>query len=184
MTPFQEELFRLIQECKQESNAFTSSEEDSGNEVGKIIKFSQKWDFKEKHDKATSELAAINGRLEKELKIITDKVGKNFFRELVPLIDEFFIISKLVKVDTPEDRAVRIILTNLEKLLERKNGYIVKPKVGEEMNPTLHKVISAEQVVGHSGNTISEVYRYGYVVLDQVIREAHVKVKCGVVKSY
>lgn len=183
MNLFQEELYRLVQECKKESNAFTSSEEDSGNEVDKIIKFSQKWDFKEKHDKLFNELSSLNEKVNRELKIANEKIGRNFFKELIPIMDELFTLSKIISSDPLIDRGIKIILVNIERLLERKNGYIIKPKFGEEMNPAFHKVIMAEEVVGHSGNTVSEVYRYGYVVLGQVLREAEIKVKCGVLKK-
>ena len=37
-----------------------------------------------------------------------------------------------------------------------------------------------QEIRDNAGNTISEIYRYGYFVLGQVIREAEVKVKCGI----
>jgi len=182
MTPFQEELFRIIQDCKKEANAFTSPEEDSGNEISKIVKFSQKWDFKDKHDKLSNELNTVNDKLNKELKIANEKIARNFYKELVPIIDELFMISRLVGSDTAIDRGLKIVLANLEKLLARKDGGIIRPELGEELNPAYHKAVSAEKVYGHNGNTICEVYRFGYYVLGQVIREAEVKVKCGIAK--
>lgn len=179
MTPFQEELFRLIQDCKKEATAFTSSEEDSGNEVNKIIKFSQKWDYKERYEKIIDEAKALNEKVERELKGATNTITKNLYKELTPIIDELFIASKMVEADSPIEKGIKIILNNLEKLLLRKDGCIIKPSIGEELNPIKHKAIAAEEVSGHIGNTISEVYRYGYSILGQVIREAEVKVKCG-----
>jgi len=180
MTSFQEELFRLIQDCKRETNVFTSVDEDSGNEVSKIVKFAQKWDYKEKHDKLAADAVALNERVAKELKIANEKIGRSFFKELAPIIDELFVASKLVESNSPAERGLKIALNNLEKMLARKEGGLIRPNIGEELDPNRHKAIAAEQVPGHIGNTISEVCRYGYYCLGQVIREAEVKVKCGI----
>lgn len=183
MTPFQEELYRLVQDSKKETNAFTSAEEDSGNEISKIIKFSQKWDFKDKFNKLNQEMAALNERVNKELKIANEKIGRNFFKELTPIIDELFVVSRLVEPNSPSERGLRIATSNLEKMLSRREGGLIRPKIGEELDPLRHKAIAAEEVPGHIGNTVSEVCRYGYYVLGQVIREAEVKVKCGIAKK-
>lgn len=186
MSPFQEELFRLIQDCKKESNAFTTAEEDSGNEVSKIVKFSQKWDFKERHNKLEEEYASLNKKIVNELKNINEKIGRNFFKELVPTIDELFVMTKLMGegfANPSLERGLSIVLSNLEKLLTRKEGGIIRPKIGEELNPVYHKAIAAEEIINHKGNTISEVYRFGYYAFGLTIREAEVKVKCGVTKK-
>ena len=183
MTPFEEQLFYLIKECKKEANAFTSSEEDSGNEISKIVKFAQKWDYKDRHDKLASELASLNERIIKELKIVNEKITRSLLKELAPIIDELFVLSKLIEGGSSMDRGFKITLSNLEKLLHRHGGGIIRPAIGEEMSPIKHKAIAAEEVPGHNGNTISEVYRYGYSALGVVIREAEVKVKCGTSKK-
>lgn len=183
MTPFQEELYRLIHECKKETNVFTTTEEDSGNEINKIIKFSQKWDFKDKSDKLTRELGSLNEKISRELKIANEKIGRGFFTELTPIIDELFVVSRLTDPNTPADRGLKIALSNLEKMLSRRDGGLIRPQIGDEVDPSRHKAIAAEEVLGHLGNTVSEVCRYGYFVLGQVIREAEVKVKCGVAKK-
>lgn len=183
MTPFQEELYRLIQDCKKQSNAFTTAEEDSGNEVSRIIKFSQKWDFKDQHDKLTTEMNSLNDKIMKELKVVNEKITRSIMKELAPIIDELFVLAKLIDPNSALDRGFKITLANLEKLLLRREGSIIRPRIGEEMDPIKHKAIAAEEVLGHTGNTISEVYRFGYSALGQVIREAEVKVKCGVAKK-
>ena len=51
MTPFQKELQELIEECKKESTAFTSPEEDAANAMYRITKFSTaNWDFKKRYE--------------------------------------------------------------------------------------------------------------------------------------
>ncbi len=180
MTPFQEELYRLIQETKKESNAFTSSSEDAGNETHKIIKFAQKWDFKDKFEKLSQEKEQLQSKYDKEQKIAVDKATKSLVKELVPIIDEIIILAKFTKEGSPVERGIKLILSNIEKLLQRRSGGVIRPQIGQALDPVKHQAISAEQAANHYGNTISEVYRYGYFVLGQVIREAEVKVKCGI----
>ena len=180
MTPFQEELYRLLQSAKQESNAFTSPTEDAGNETHKIIKFSQKWDFKEKHEQLTAEKDTLETKFEKSKQHTVNTVTKSVVKELVPIIDELFTLSKHTTGATPLDRGLNIALTNLEKFLQRRQGGVIRPKIGEQLDPVRHQAVSAEQDPSHHGNSVSEVYRYGYYVMGKVIREAEVKVKCGV----
>lgn len=180
MTPFQEELYRLIQDIKKESNAFTSAAEDAGSETNKIIKFSQKWDFKEKFNDADKEKEDLKEKLAKDRQIIIEKITKSLVKELVPIIDELFTLSNFTASGSPVERGIKLTLSNFEKFLERRDGGIIKPNIGEVLNPKKHQAVSAEQDPSHYGNTISEVYRFGYYVLNQVVREAEVKVKCGV----
>ena len=180
MTPFQEELYRLIQEAKSESNAFTSSSEEAGNETHKIIKFAQKWDFKDKFENLEKEHEQLKEKNERDQKQSADKLTKVIVKELIPIIDEIIVLGKFVKEGSPLERSLKVVLSNLEKLLKRREGGIIRPKIGEALDPIRHQAISAEQVPNHYGNTISEVYRYGYYILNQVVREAEVKVKCGI----
>jgi len=182
MTPFEEELFRLVQDCRKESNAFTSEEEDSGNDINKIVRFARKWDYKEKFDQKIQDYEAQLTQANKEKLVIARKATKDLVKELIPIIDETFILYKLVEAGTPIERGVKLMLANLEEILTRRKGAIIRPILGEELDPNRHKAISAEEVAGHNGNTISEVYRYGYIVMGQVVREAEVKVKCGIKK--
>lgn len=180
MTPFQEELYRLIQDSKKESSAFTSAAEDAGNETHKIIKFSQKWDYKDKYENLVKEKEQVEEKYSKDQQQIVDKVTKTLIKEVIPLIDELFTLYKFTSNGSPIERGIKLVLSNFEKFLKRRNGGIIRPNLGEDLDPIKHQAVSAEQDPKHHGNTISEVYRYGYFVMGQVVREAEVKVKCGV----
>lgn len=183
MTPFQEELYRLIQESKKESNAFTTPSEEAGNETHKIIKFSQRWDFKDKFEKLSEEKEQLQGKYEKEQQQVVDKTTKTLIKEILPVIDEVIILSKFTKEGSPLERGIKLVLSNFEKILQRRKGGVIRPQIGQALDPVKHQAVSAEQVPNHYGNTISEIYRYGYFILGQVIREAEVKVKCGIKSS-
>lgn len=179
MTPFQEELYRLFQDARKESNAFTSVEEDQGGDLQKIVRFAQKWDFKIKYDKLIEERDAAKLKYERDKLVIAKKATQYVIRELIPIIDQMFILQSNVEKNSPLEKGVQLVLDNAEQILLRRKGGIIRPSIGEELDPAKHKAISAEEVPGHRGNTISEVYRYGYFVLGTIIREAEVKVKCG-----
>ena len=179
MTPFQEELYRLFQDARKESNAFTSVEEDQGGDLQKIVRFAKKWDFKSKYDKLLEEKEAAKLKYDRDKLVIAKKATQYVVRELVLIIDQVFILQSNTENNSPLGKGIQLMLDNLEQILLRRKGGIIRPSIGEELDPTKHKAISAEEVPGHRGNTISEVYRYGYYVLGIIIREAEVKVKCG-----
>lgn len=182
MTPFEEEIFRLVQDCRKESNAFTTADEDSGNDLNKIIRFARKWDYKDKFDQKVKEYESALTQANKEKLSIALKATKDLVKELIPILDGAYLLHTHVEAGTALERGVRLMITNMEDILTRRKGGIIKPTIGEDLDPEKHKAISAEEVRGHIGNTISEVYRYGYVVMGQIVREAEVKVKCGIKK--
>lgn len=180
MTPFQEDLYRLIQDIRKDTNPFTTTEQDAGSDVQRIVAFSNKWDAKQ-------ELAALTNKYEKLVKSSTiDKKSaaytaiKAVVKEVIPVVDEAYLLANHIEGSSALGRAVSLIISNLEAILERRGGGVIKPSINDELDPSKHNAVVAEEVVGHRGNTISEVYRYGYYILGNVIREAEVKVKCGV----
>jgi molecular chaperone GrpE len=184
MTPFQEELYALFQEAKSEATAFTTEAQDAGGDMQKIINFSNKWDFKNEYHKSEKAFTEYKARTEREKLVLAHQATKALIKELIPVIDDCFTLMNLVEKGSSLERGVKIILTNLEKILTRRKGCIIIPEIGESADPEKHRFIEAEEVVGHIGNTVSQVYRYGYSVLGQIIREAEVKVKCGVQDHY
>jgi len=181
MTPFQKELQELIKECKKESTAFTSPEEDAANAMYRITKFSTSWDFKRKYEECSKKLKSIEQTNRKDRDNAELAAGRQLLKELIPIIDEAFILIKRIKegVASPVYRHIKLLLLNFEDVLARRKGSIIIPEVNDELDPELHKAVKVEEDPKHTGNTIVEVYRYGYSIYNQVIREAEVKVKCG-----
>lgn len=186
MSPFQEELYRLVQDARKESTAFTTAEQDAGSDVQKILKFAQKWDFKQKYDEQFKELETLKKQYEQEKLILARKATKDILKELLPVIDQLQSLSKSLEESSPGstlERGIKLILSNIEDILTRRKGGVIRPKLGEELDPIQHKAISVEEVPKHIGTTVSEVYRFGYYILGQVIREAEVRVKCAISNS-
>jgi len=180
MTPFQEDLYRLIQEIRKDTNPFTTVEQDAGSDVQRIVAFSNKWDSKEKLDVLTDKYEKLLKSSQMDKQLAAYHAIKGVVKEMIPIIDEAYILSQHVDEDSTLGRAVQLVISNMENILTRRGGGVIKPSINDELDPSKHKAVVAEEVVGHRGNTISEVYRYGYYVLGKVIREAEVKVTCGV----
>lgn len=183
MTPFQEELYRLIQDCKTESNAFTSSQEDAGNEVTRLIKFSNDWDFKSNYVAAKKEIETLNTKLSAEKADAEIRTIRVITKELIPIIDDLFLLLKVAATNSSIEKTVKLLLVNFESYLRRHEGGFIRPKIGEALDPIRHKAVAVVEVPIHIGNTIEEIYRIGYYIKNQVLREAEVKVKCGARKK-
>jgi len=183
MTPFQEELYRLIQECKSESTAFTSSDEDASNEITKLIKFSQYWDYKDRFERVNNELKTLNDKYSIEKVDLENLTIKNLIKEWIPTIDDLYLLLRVSEKNTNVEKTIRLTLSNIEQFLMRRNGGIIFPKVNDEFDPVKHKAVSVFEDPEGRGNIIIEVFRPGYFVLGQVLREAEVKVRCGVKRS-
>jgi len=179
MTPFQEELYRLVQDMRKNVSPFTSAAQDSGSDLQRIVEFANKWDYKTKFDILETESKTQLEKLNKEKEEAILNSTKKVVKELLPIIDEVFLFAKYVEKGTTLDRGVKLMISNLEKILSRRKGGMIIPKVGEELDPNRHKAVEAEEIEGATRITIKEVYRYGYYLYGTVVREAEVKVICG-----
>lgn len=180
MKPFEEALYRLLQDCKQESNAFTSAQEDAGNEVTRLIKFAEEWDFKAKFENVNKANEQLNAKLAQEKAEAETRAIRAVTRELIPIVDDLFLLLKVSAEDAAINKTVKLLLVNFESYLRRHDGGFIRPKIGEALNPTKHKAVSVIEAPLAVTSTIEEVYRIGYMIKNQVLREAEVKVRCAV----
>ena len=95
MTPFQKELQELIEECKKEATAFTSTEEDAANAMYRFTKFSTAWDFKKKYEECSKKLKSIEQTNRKDRETAELSAGRRLLKELIPIIDEAFILINI-----------------------------------------------------------------------------------------
>jgi len=182
VTPFQEELYRLIQDCKNENNAFTSSQEDAANEITKLVQFANEWDYREKYLDLKKNNEGLAKALETEKVETETRTIKSITKELIPIVDDLFLLLKVANSESSIEKTVKLLLLNFENYLKRHEGGFIRPKIGEALNPIKHKAVSVVEVPVHAGNTVEEVYRIGYFIKNQVLREAEVKVKCAMRK--
>ena len=119
----------------------------------------------------------IRNRHQQELASLKHLLKADIVRDLLPVIDNF----ERALSHTPKDlenndyvKGVRGIVKQFESTLENIGVQRIKT-VGEKFDPHLHEAVSAE---GEGGNeAITEELQAGYILGDEVIRHAVVKVK-------
>jgi molecular chaperone GrpE len=98
--------------------------------------------------------------------------------ELLPVLDNFELSLKHVQkelINNDYIKGVRGIFKQFEDTLEKIGVKRIKT-VGEHFDPNLHEAISMEEGDGHK-EIVSEELQAGYILGDEVIRHAMVKVK-------
>lgn len=119
----------------------------------------------------------IRRRHEAQLNNLREIVKSAVVKELLPAIDNL----ERALVHTPKDiadhdyvKGVQGVVKQFEKVLTDLGVQRIKT-VGEEFNPHFHEAVSTEG--DGTKEVISEELQAGYVLGDQVIRHAMVKIK-------
>lgn len=102
----------------------------------------------------------------------------NIVRELLPVLDSFERALKVVPEKLQEDdyiKGVQGVVKQFETSLE-KIGVIKIKSVGEPFDPLLHDAVAMEDGEGSNEVVVAEL-QAGYMVGDEVIRPAMVRVK-------
>lgn len=125
----------------------------------------------------------IRRRYDEQISSLKNMVKANVIRELLPAIDNLERSLKHVPKDLEGNdyvKGVQVIVKQFEKTLTDIGVERVKT-VGQVFDPTVHEAVSMEDGDG-TVEVISEELQSGYVLGDEVIRHAMVKVKMGEVK--
>jgi len=179
MTPFQEELYRLVQNIKKSQNPFSSEAQEAGTDINQIIAFAEKWDFKAKYEALKEHNKNALTLAKNENKLLTVKAVRKLTNEFIPIVDQAYAMRKYVEPDTDLARGLNVIISNMEEIFTRNHGQVIVPVVGEDLDPSLHKAVEAEQSNEFAGTRVAEVYRYGYSIMGVILRPAEVKVVYG-----
>lgn len=119
----------------------------------------------------------IRRRHEQQINDLRNIVKAGVVKELLPVIDNFERALSHVPKDLENNdyvKGVQSIVKQFEKTLEDIGVKRIKT-VGEPFDPNLHEAVSVE---GEGGEEIiSEELQAGYILGDEVIRHAMVKVK-------
>lgn len=120
----------------------------------------------------------VRRRHDEQIANLKNVVKANVVSELLPIIDNF---ERALK-HTPEElkdndyvKGVQGVVRQFEKTLEDIGVSRVKT-VGEPFDPRFHEAVSMEEGDGET-ETVSEELQSGYVLGDEVIRHAMVRVK-------
>lgn len=122
----------------------------------------------------------INVRRQHEDQVSSLKtlVKANVVRELLPVIDNFERALKHVPKNLDDNdyiKGVQGVVKQFEKTLEQMGVKRIET-VGKVFNPTYHEAVSMEEGAGTT-EVISDELQAGYVLGEDVIRHAMVKVK-------
>lgn len=128
---------------------------------------------------------SMNLRRQYEEQIINlkDYIKADVIKDLLPVIDNFERSLKHVPKDLENNdyvQGIKGIVKQFEKSLESLGVSRVKT-VGQLFDPSLHEAVSMEDGKG-SHEIVSEELQPGYILGNNVIRHAMVKVKSGNLK--
>lgn len=120
----------------------------------------------------------IRRRHETEIADLRTRVKAGVIHELLPVIDNFERALKHVPADLQANdyvKGVQGVVKQFEKTLADMGVERIKT-VGEHFDPHLHEAVAVDEGEGKH-EIISEELQAGYLVGDEVIRHAMVKVK-------
>ncbi len=122
----------------------------------------------------------LRRRHEEQITGLRTMAKASVVRDLLPVIDNFERALKHVPADLTENdyiKGIRSIVSQFEKTLADLGVQKIKT-VGEPFNPHLHEAVSMEEGEGDQ-EVVSEELQPGYVMSDEVLRPAMVRVKQG-----
>lgn len=120
----------------------------------------------------------LRRRHEEQLASLRASVKSSVITELLPVIDNFERALKHVPADIAGNeyvKGVQGIVRQFERTLEGMGVRRIK-SVGEAFDPEYHEAVSMEEGEG-SKEVVSEELQPGYMLGDEVIRHAMVRVK-------
>jgi len=128
------------------------------------------------HERADAE--NLRRRHDEQIASLRTSVKASVVSDLLPVIDNFERALKHVPVNIADNdfvKGVQGVVKQFEKTLADLGVERIKT-VGEHFDPNLHEAVSVEEGEGKQ-EIVSEELRAGYVIGDDVIRHAMVKVK-------
>jgi len=125
----------------------------------------------------------IRRRHDEQIAGMRDMVKANVVRDLLPVIDNFERALKHVPADLADNdyiKGVQGVVKQFEKTLQDMGVQRIKT-VGEVFDPRYHEAVSMDESDG-TIEVVSEELQAGYVLGNEVIRHAMVRVKMEAAK--
>ena len=120
----------------------------------------------------------LRRRYEEQFASLQQFAKAGVVRDLLPVIDNFERALKHTPKDLADNdyiKGIQSVVKQFEKVLEQLGVQKIKT-VGEPFNPHLHEAISMEEGDGDH-EIISEELQPGYIMGEEVLRHAMVRVK-------
>ena len=142
------------------------------NEIPTEQKQSQRDDLQELTDtlqRLQAEFENFKKRTEREQDLCVQRANRGLLQKLLPVLDDFERA-----VEHVEDEGIRNIYGKFKGILGEEGLQKVQMKT---FDPRLHQACMVEPAAKkEEDNTITEVFEAGYMLKDQVLRHAKVKV--------
>jgi molecular chaperone GrpE len=125
-----------------------------------------------------ADAANIRRRAEEDRVKLAGYFKANVIKELLPVIDNFDRALKAVPDDIKDHdyvKGIQSIVSQFEQTLE-KIGVVKIKTVGEAFDPNLHEAVTMEEGEG-TEEVVSEELQSGYMLAEEVLRPAMVRVK-------
>ena len=120
----------------------------------------------------------LRRRYDEQIGSLQSMAKASVIRDLLPVIDNFERALKHVPAELTNNdyvKGIQGIVKQFEKALETLGVQKIKT-VGESFNPHLHEAVSMEEGDGET-EVVSEELQSGYVIGQEVLRPAMVRVK-------
>ncbi len=117
-------------------------------------------------------------RTDRERRARADAAAFDLLADILPIVDD---LERALKSESPDDpgggfrAGVELIYRQMLELLKRRGASPIEA-VGADFDPHLHQAVVTESSPGHRDGEVIEELRRGYVLGDQLLRPAMVKV--------
>lgn len=120
----------------------------------------------------------LRRRYEEQIASLRSLAKASVIRDLLPVIDNFERALKHVPAELADNdyiKGIQSVVKQFEKTLEQLGVKRIKT-VGEVFNPHVHEAVSMEEGDGDQ-EIVSEELQSGYILNEEVLRHAMVRVK-------
>ena len=169
------------EESSENTEGESKSEEKEETPEEKIAKLeAENADLKDQLLRRAADFDNYRKRMIKEKQETYDYANSALLADLLDSLDNFDrTVDAAATATDPKSIAdgIKMINSNLVKMLEDKYGLVGYGAEGDEFNPDEHEAIGRMEDDGSEKETLAQVYLKGYKLKDRVIRHAKVMVK-------
>jgi molecular chaperone GrpE len=123
----------------------------------------------------SADLENFRKRAERERQLAASDAAADVFKELIPILDNFYRALTARGSDEALRAGVEMIARQMRAFLESR-GIVVDDPLGQPFDPKRHEVLTHEAAAGHKDGVVLEVFQKGYSLKDRLLRPALVKV--------
>ena len=169
------------EESSEKNEGESKSEEKEETPEEKIAKLeAENADLKDQLLRRAADFDNYRKRMIKEKQETYDYANSALLADLLDSLDNFDrTVDAAATATDPKSIAdgIKMINSNLVKMLEDKYGLVGYGAEGEDFNPDEHEALGRIEDEGAEKETLAQVYLKGYKLKDRIIRHAKVMVK-------